>query len=434
MGASHYQLVCQQCGRRFAERSDEFLLTCDGEHGPALLRAQYAQKGFRVDESAEGMFRYRHWLPVRRSFAHGGVPAVFRSSALAERLGLGELWFAFSGYWPEKGAFLETCSFKELEAVPVCARAPAGGDRRLVVASAGNTGRAFLQIASLQGTPTVVVVPEAALPHMWITVDKHPAVSLAVLGGGGDYADAIALADRVAATEGCYPEGGARNVARRDGMGTVLLAAVERIGALPEHYVQAVGSGTGGIAAWEMNLRLAADGRYGTGRTRLHLVQNEPFTVMSDAWAQGRRELTVPAGQEARRQIAALHSPVLSNRRPPYALTGGVYDALQDSGGRMYAVSNAAAGAAGRLFEQLEGCDLDPAAEVALAGLTQAVQSGTIGAKDRVLVNLTGGGKRRLAGEGRLRQVEPDLVFGPDEIDLVGIERRLSRETERINA
>ena len=62
----------------------------------------------------------------------------------------------------------------------------------------------------------------------------------------------------------------------------------------------------------------------------------------------------------------------------------------------MYAVSNEEAGEAGRLFESLEGCDLDPAAEVALAGLVRAVAQGKVRRKESVLLNLTGGGARRL--------------------------------------
>ena len=125
-----------------------------------------------------------------------------------------------------------------------------------MVSSAGNTGRAFLQTFSRYGLPALVVVPENALPHMWITGEKHPAVRLAVVRGGGDYSDAIEVGNRIAAQPGFYAEGGARNVARRDGMGTVVLAAAEALGESPRHYFQAVGSGTGAIAAWEMSLRL----------------------------------------------------------------------------------------------------------------------------------------------------------------------------------
>jgi len=54
--------------------------------------------------------------------------------------------------------------------------------------------------------------------------------------------------------------GGARNIARRDGMGTTVLSAADCIGRIPDVYFQAVGSGTGAIAAHEANERLLEDG------------------------------------------------------------------------------------------------------------------------------------------------------------------------------
>ncbi len=59
------------------------------------------------------------------------------------------------------------------------------------------------------------------------------------------------------------PEGGAKNVARRDGMGTVMLDAAVTMKEMPDDYFQAIGSGTGGIAAWEASMRLRDDGRFG---------------------------------------------------------------------------------------------------------------------------------------------------------------------------
>lgn len=407
---SHYRLTCLRCGRSYAESEAGFRLGCDAQHEPALLRAEYAESGFRVEPREAGLFRYRRWLPIRRTFPEAGRTVVFHSRRLGDRLRLDALFLAFSGYWPERDAGLETCSFKELEALPVCARVPAGQRGALVVSSAGNTGRSFLQVGSRCAVPVLVVVPECALSQMWLTGPQHPEVRLAVVRGA-DYLDAITLGNRIAALPGYFPEGGARNVARRDGMGTVVLSAAETLGELPRHYFQAVGSGTGAIAAWEMDQRLAAAGRGEGRRMRLHLVQNSPFTVMSDAWARGERELACPEEERAKQAIAQLHSPVLSNREPPYGIVGGVYDALCDTQGQTYSVSCAEARAAGRLFEELEGCDLDPAAEVALAGLLQAVERGRVDRRESILLNLTGGGARRLRREGRHRAVRPDFTF-----------------------
>ena len=173
---------------------------------------------------------------------------------------------------------------------------------------------------------------------------------------------------------------------------------------------QAVGSGTGAIAAWEMARRLVADGRFGGSVPHLHLAQNAPFTIMADAWEAGSRTLAPLAPTLAKRRIAAMRATVLSNRRLPYSLAGGVFDALSASAGSMYRVHNAAAERAAALFAETEGSDLDPAAAVAVAALRQAVAAGAVRRRDRVFLNVTGGGFQRLRAEGRARRLLPDLV------------------------
>lgn len=404
-----YSLACTACGRVVEDPSDRVLLACGADHGPAMLRTAYPDARLAIDGKAPGIHRWS-WLPARRILPSEGRPVVFRSAALAARLGMDDLWLAFSGWWPERGAAMETASFKELEAAAVLARLPEGFDRILVVASAGNTARAFLQAGSRCGARVLAVVPRSALPMLWLTVERGPRALVAAVEG--DYADAIELAGRICARPECVAEGGARNVARRDGMGTVVLAAAEAMGSIPRHYVQAVGSGTGAIAAWEAATRLRGDGRFDTGPMALHLVQSEPFTPLRDGWRSRRRDWPAMGAEESRRRSAEVHAPVLANRTPPWGIVGGLFDAMSDCGGTLEAVTSDEARRAGALFAQAEGRDLDPAAEVAVAGLERAVRSGAIGRGDRVLLNLTGGGARSLAASGRARPVEPDLVVG----------------------
>ena len=54
-------------------------------------------------------------------------------------------------------------------------------------------------------------------------------------------------------------------------MATTVLSAVTTIGRIPDYYFQAVGSGTGAIAAWEANQRLIEDGRFGTNLMKLKI-------------------------------------------------------------------------------------------------------------------------------------------------------------------
>jgi cysteate synthase len=110
-----------------------------------------------------------------------------------------------------------------------------------------------------------------------------------------------------------------------------------------------------------------------------------------------------------------MYSDVLSNRSPPYGVRGGVYDALEDTDGRMYGVTEAEAVKAKRLFESREGIDILPPAAVAVAALVQACEQGIVDRSRRVLLNITGGGQERLAEDMPLHMVEPaERVFGPD--------------------
>lgn len=387
-----YILICPVCHGRF---QDTYLLTCPSGCN-SLLRAEYTAASL-TSRDLPGLFRYSDWLPVRGSLPTRSAPICYQSSGLARHLGLSNLWITFSGYWPERGAYVTSGSFKEFEALPTIVRLRERASGVILVASAGNTGRAFAQISAETGQPVIIVVPEKAQDRIWTSLSADHMLLITV---DGDYTDAITFANSLCSIPGIYSEGGAKNVARRDGMGTMMLAGAGTMGIMPDWYLQAVGSGTGGIAAWEASVRLRGDGRYGrygSDLPRLLLIQNEPFIPMAKAWKAGRRDIypdsDMPDPQNA---IAQVYSDVLTNRTPPYGIAGGVYDALTATDGLMETVSSEAAGVAGLLFTQLEGVDPDPAAAVCVAGLIKAVQNGTIQRDDRILLAITGGGYEKI--------------------------------------
>jgi cysteate synthase len=362
------------------------------------------------------MWRYYDWLPAKGYVDMPGKPITYKSEGFAREIGLKELYISFNGYWPEAGARMDTCSFKELEAPPTIVRAREHGGRAMVLASVGNTARAFAYLSTLTGFPVVIVVPEKSAHNLWIP-GREPgrSIKLITMEDGNDYADAIRLSERISAIEGMMPEGGARNVARRDGMGVTMLDAAVTLKHMPDDYFQAIGSGTGGIAAWEASLRLREDGRFGGRLPKLHLAQNLPFAPMFYAWKARRRDIIPEMDMpDAKKQIEEMYTDILSNRNPPYTIGGGVYDALLDTEGDMYAVSNDEAKNAKKLFEAVEGIDILPPAAVAVAALMQACERGLD--KGRcVLLNVTGGGYERLKKETPLNMVEPCLkVSGPD--------------------
>jgi cysteate synthase len=358
----------------------------------------------------EGVFRFAGWLPVARTLPTRAGPVCFRSEGLSGKIGASRLWIGFTGWYPERGAFAVSGSFKELEAWPTVARFRDRSAGAILVMSAGNTGRAFAEVSARTGQPVVIVVPEQAASRVWTSRDA-PGVLLVTVEG--DYTDAIVFGDRLsAACDGLVPEGGARNVARRDGMGTVVLEAARTTGMLPDVYVQAVGSGTGGIAAWEAAGRLVRDGRFGSRLPRLLLVQNDPFIPMVRAWNAGRREIIADEDMpDAENAIRAVYSDVLTNRSPPFGIPGGVFDALTATGGRMVSATSPEARAAARLIRETEGIDPDPAAAVAMAGLVRALREGLVDPDAVILLNITGGGYERIPAEVGIVQKPVDITM-----------------------
>jgi cysteate synthase len=424
LGRRHYTLRCPVCHTSIDD--DGIVLRCPEPHEAALLQAEYASRSFEPDPEQPGIFRYHEWLPAGRTLSSGGGAVVYYSEALNRTAGLSNLWVAFNGYWPERGGELETTTFKELEAWAVMARLPEAHEEIMVVASAGNTAAAFASACSINRVPVLIILPEAGLANLQFGDRLDPCVKIVSLVGFTDYSDAIALASKVSSLEGFFPEGGVANVARRAGLGTTMLSAVETIGRLPDYYFQAVGSGAGGIGVHEAARSVIQDGRYGDRFPRLMLSQNLPFVPLYSSWTAGRRELVQIEPDDGRRQIQQIAAHVLSNRQPPYSIRGGVFDVLTESGGQMLAADNLETLPRLQLFEELEGIDIDPASAVAFATLLKAARYGLVEHDATVLLNVTGGGRIRRQTDRKLIPARPALQLDQAEIVLDATPRKIA--------
>lgn len=289
----------------------------------------------------------------------------------------------------------------------------------------GTLRQLFAQVFSRHHMPCLIIVPAGGLGRIQLRTPLGSCVGLVALERA-DYNDAIACAAEVARLPGVAAEGGVRNVGRRDGLATVMYSAVEAIGRLPDYYFQAVGSGTGAIAVHEAGRRLSATTGPVRGLPRLMLCQNAPFAPIYRAWRSGRRVLDETNKDDDRSAIREVYADELANRQPPYGVRGGVYEVLAESLGDVLVADNASAHAAAQLFCELELIDIEPAAAVAFACLRDAVHQGRLPSHAVVLLNVTGGGRGRLASEYSLIQARPDLrlnrekalsVEGIDEIE-----------------
>ena len=416
---TQYKLLCVATNEEFEDAG--WTLDYKGYDKPSLVRALYANKQLTVYDDQQGLYKFRDWLPMKRMLKCDAAPITYRSEGLAKALGLENLYITFNGYFSERGAKMMTCSFKETEAYSVCARTDESCDKILVVASAGNTARAFAKVCSDNNIPLLLSVPEDNLNAMWFTEPLNDCVKLISCRKGGDYFDAIHLSNLALTSPMFYAEGGAKNIARRDGMATTVLSAVTTIGRIPDYYFQAVGSGTGAIAAWEANMRLIEDGRYGSNIMRLMVSQNAPFLPMYEAWRADSRALLPYDDNLARHDAEVIDAKVLSNRRPPYSIAGGLFDALKATNGDILMADNLQATKAAELFQQTEGIDIHPAPAIALATLIAEVEKGNIDKSATIMLNITGGGEKHATEGKELWYLKPSLIFDlePNQLDVV---------------
>ncbi|HBL49840.1 MAG TPA: cysteate synthase [Firmicutes bacterium] len=418
----HDQLICLDTFEKITD--DGYVLSNPNAKNAALLRPIYKSGQFKIDDNNPGIYRFAERLPINRILTGSASPITYKSKELAEYLGLNSLYITFNGYWPEKGAHMTTGTFKETEAYTVCARMPENSDKVLVVASAGNTARAFIKVCSENKIPLVMVVPYNNMNAIWAVKPLDPCVRIIAAGGDSDYLDAINLSGIIASLPGFVNEGGAKNVARRAGMGTTVFSCVEVAEQIPDWYFQAIGSGTGAIAAYESNLQLIESG-YDQKKMKLMLSQNAPFQPIVDAWQKRNRTIAPMTSEEAVQKLDSIIATVLSNRNPPYSMKGGLFDVLTDTNGDVQAYTNGQADEAIKLFQKTEGAVICPEGGIALASLISHVKNMQVNKDDVIMLNITGGGFDRIKEELKIQPLKPTVVIDKKDFNTETVEKQM---------
>jgi len=371
----------------------------------ALLQAKF--NGPIEVKQLEGVWKYLDWIPTSTSNEYVAGTTTYKAEALGKSLGMSNLWVTFHGYWPEKGGLCPTGSFKDMEAVPTIQRLHDHGCKGLICASAGNTARGFTHFCGLANMPLIVVVGKNHGHRIWTKVGHPTEFVKVVVVEDGDYYDAKTVAKAIAKKlTGWQMEGSVHNVARRDGIGSLILDAAFTIGAMPEHYFQGIGGGPGPIGVHEMAERLIESGQFEGPVPRQHLSQNVEHSPIHNAW-HAKREHLLPADYPP--HDVEVYSDYLMNKGPAYDQVGGVHDILKASNGQTYVVERDDAIAAKTQFESIEGIDIMTPGAVAMASLQQALATGEVDPDACTVLNISGGGVERLKQDYATETVEPWL-------------------------
>jgi cysteate synthase len=128
----------------------------------------------------------------------------------------------------------------------------------------------------------------------------------------------------------------------------------------------------------------------------------------------------------ARKQVEAIDAKVLSNRKPPYHLSGGLYDALKDTDGQVLKATNHQAKRANKLFIKTENIDLHPASAIATASLIKCVKKNKIDRDALIMLNITGGGEKKFSKENKLHYLKPKQIFDIDP-DIKEVKKKLEK-------
>ena len=370
----------------------------------SLLRTIYNSK-LKINNDYLGMMKFHDWLPNSAISNHQVGTQTYKAEKLGKAIGMQNLWITFHGYWPEKGGMCPTGSFKDMEAIPTLIRLKEKGGEGIICASAGNTARAFSYFCGLENVPLIVVIGSLHAKRLYLP-ENHPNSSVKIIVlEDGDYYDAKVFSKKLAANlPNWQMEGGVHNVARRDGIGSLILDAAFKIGKLPINYFQGIGGGPGPIGVHEMAVRTIDAGIFEGPAPRQHVSQNVEHCPIHNAW-QAKRACLIQSDFPDKE--VEVFSDYLLNKAPAYEIKGGVYDALVESNGQTYIVSKEDALSAKELFETIEGIDIMSPAAVALASLIQALETGDISKEECTVLNISGGGNERIKKELNAKPINP---------------------------
>jgi threonine synthase len=301
--------------------------------------------------------RYREWLPVDArtpvvTLLEGSTPLV-AAPRLSERIGV-ETYLKIEGMNP-------TGSFKDRGMTLAVSQAKASGAEAIICASTGNTAASTAAYAARAGVKGAVIVPEGKIAQGKLAQALMHGARVIALRGNFDQAfdlvKAIVERHAVELVNSINPY-------RIEGQKTAAFEVCDELGQAPDALSIPVGN-AGNITAWWKGFE-----QYGRGRPRLYGFQAEGAAPIVLGKPVERPETVASAiriGNPARWQEALV--------------------ALEESGGRIAAVTDGEILDAQRWLASKEGVFCEPASAAAVAGVLKHPPEG-----ERLVCVLTGHG------------------------------------------
>jgi threonine synthase len=381
---SHY--TCSLCGAEYGPEDVTYTCPKDGGNLSVILdyeaiNARYSAEKF-MDLPEASLWRYLNLLPVADPGGVGtplrraGWTPVYKSTRLADKLGLQNLWIKDESPNP-------TASFKDRASAIVVARAAEIGAEITVAASTGNAGAALAGMAAAVGAKAVIFAPKTAPPAKIAQLIVFGAKVLLV---DGNYDQAFDLSIEATQTFGWYNRNTGYNPFTAEGKKTagfeIWEQVIRRLPADSKNLTVFISVGDGNIIS---GIHKGFKDLHALGwleqMPRIIGVQATGSAAIANAFHRGDEDIQ-PVQADTLADSISVDLPRDGVRAVRAAReTGGTYLTVPDED------ILAAIAELGRV-----GIFSEPAASTAYAGLVKAVAEHIVAPDDPVLVLNTGSG------------------------------------------
>lgn len=396
-------LRCIACGKELP--ADPGIYTCPtcGSKG-GILDVEYDYHAInrittreQLSQSKDfSIFRYLPFLPIKRSSPRPhlrvGWSPLYKPSGLRKSLGMSNLYIKDDGQNP-------TASLKDRASLIAVVKAVEEKAATVACSSTGNAASSLAGSAAAMGLKSVIFVPSRAPQGK---VAQLLIFGAAVISVQGSYEDTFRLSAEAIEHFGWYNRNAAVNPYLLEGKKTVALEIAEQLNwEVPDWVALSVGDGCTIAGVWKGFKDLYQAG-WIDRLPKILGVQSTGCSPLVDAFLENRP--WHPAEENTLADSIAVGVP----RNPDKAL-----QAVRDSGGTMVAVPDEAILEGMRLLGKTSGIFGEPAGVTGLAGLKRLVETGAVGADEKVVAIVTGNGlkdvKNAIAAAGEPIKVEPSL-------------------------
>jgi threonine synthase len=389
------RLTCVQCGAHYKE--GEHLYTCPACGIEGILDIEYDYDVARASMKAHGLgttpadrlgsiWRYIDLLPISGEkglpkLQVGGTPLV-EAPRLAKQAGVASVVIKDDGRLP-------TASFKDRASAVGTTKARELGYQKIACSSTGNAASSLAGFSADAGLEAIIFVPAHAPPAK---VAQLRAFGATVLLVEGSYDQAYYLCEDACRVHGWYDRNCAVNPYLVEGKKTCGLEIGEQLaGDPPDWVVVALGDGCTTAGIWKGLSEMHQLGVL-PRLPRILAVQAEGAAPLVKAW-NAKNYGDAKGYEKVKAHTAADSIAVGEPRNWRKALR-----AVKASLGAIVSVSDDAILEAAKDIAAKTGVFAEPTGSAPLAGLLSARQMGIVGAKDRVLLVVTGNGLKDVAG------------------------------------